>query len=76
MNENDLFLYGLIALSAAMLFFMYRSNKKRQTQAREMQDKLVEGAEVMTNFGLFGKDAIEVAADIDVGNITAVDARN
>lgn len=55
MNENDLFLYGLIALSAAMLFFMYRSNKKRQTQAREMQDKLVEGAEVMTNFGLFGK---------------------
>ncbi len=55
MNEQDLFLYVLIALSGAMLFFMYRSNKKRQAQAREMQDQLAPGAEVMTNFGMFGK---------------------
>lgn len=45
----------MLVVLAAMIFFMFRSNKKRKAQAAELQDKMVPGSEVMTNFGLFGE---------------------
>jgi preprotein translocase subunit YajC len=45
----------MLIVLAAMIFFMFRSNKKRKAQAEELQDKMVPGAEVMTNFGIFGE---------------------
>lgn len=46
-----IFMLGVLAL---FMFFMFRSNKKRKKQMEEMQDKVQVGADVMTNFGLFG----------------------
>ncbi|WP_425846302.1 preprotein translocase subunit YajC [Agrococcus sp. TSP3-2-1] len=45
----------MLLVLAAMIFFMFRSNKKRKAQAEELQSKMVPGSEVMTNFGLFGE---------------------
>lgn len=45
----------MLVVLAAMIFFMFRSNKKRKEQQAQLQDKMVPGAEVMTNFGLFGE---------------------
>lgn len=45
----------MLVVLAAMIFFMFRSNKKRKAQAAQLQDQMVPGAEVMTNFGLFGE---------------------
>ncbi|WP_347757350.1 preprotein translocase subunit YajC [Agrococcus sp. ProA11] len=45
----------MLVVLAAMIFFMFRSNKKRKAQAAELQDQMVPGAEIMTNFGLFGE---------------------
>ncbi|MDR7234582.1 preprotein translocase subunit YajC [Agrococcus lahaulensis] len=45
----------MLVVLAAMIFFMFRSNKKRKAQAEELQSQMVPGAEVMTNFGLFGE---------------------
>ena len=49
---DPLFLF--LPLLLVMLVFMWRSNRKRQEQMRQMQDRIVVGAEVMTNTGLFG----------------------
>lgn len=45
----------MLVVLAAMIFFMFRSSKKRKAQAAELQDKMVPGSEVMLNFGLFGE---------------------
>ena len=45
----------MLVVLAAMIFFMFRSNKKRKAQAEDLQTKMVPGAEVMTNFGVFGE---------------------
>ena len=44
----------MLVVLAAMIFFMFRSNRKRREQQDELLSKMVPGAEVMTNFGLFG----------------------
>jgi preprotein translocase subunit YajC len=45
---------GMLVVLAALIFFMFRSSRKRQRDAASLQEKVVPGAEVMTNFGLFG----------------------
>jgi preprotein translocase, YajC subunit len=45
---------GMLVILALLIFFMFRSSRKRQKQASELQEKVVPGAEVMTNFGLYG----------------------
>lgn len=45
----------MLVILAAMIFFMFRSSKKRKAQAAELQTKMVPGSEVMLNFGLFGE---------------------
>jgi preprotein translocase subunit YajC len=59
-NENaqaplfDPLTIGMLLILAVLIFFMFRNSKKRKAQAAQLQDKMVPGAEVMTNFGLFG----------------------
>lgn len=45
---------GMLLILAVLIFFMFRNSKKRKAQQAELQDKMVPGADVMTNFGLFG----------------------
>ncbi|MCU1635928.1 MAG: yajC, partial [Cryobacterium sp.] len=36
------------------VFFMFRNGRKRQKDQQELQSRMVAGAEVMTNFGMYG----------------------
>ena len=44
----------MVVILAALIFFMFRNSRKRQRDAAETRSKMVPGAEVMTNFGLYG----------------------
>ncbi|MCU1575851.1 MAG: yajC [Leifsonia sp.] len=44
----------MLAVLAVLIFFMFRNNRKRQRDAAELRNKIVPGAEIMTNFGLYG----------------------
>lgn len=50
----DPFTLIMLAILAVLIFFMFRNSRKRQADARELQSKVVPGATVMTNFGMFG----------------------
>jgi preprotein translocase subunit YajC len=63
---------GMLVILALLIFFMFRSSRKRQKQASELQEKVAPGAEVMTNFGLFGTvlsiDAENNKVELDAGH--------
>lgn len=44
----------MLAILAMLIFFMWRNSKKRKEEQAKLQEQMVPGAEVMTNFGLFG----------------------
>lgn len=44
----------MFVLLGVMIFMMFRNGKKRKAEAAALQEKMVAGANVMTNFGLFG----------------------
>ena len=53
----DPFTIIMLVVLAVLIFFMFRNSRKRQQEmhdARELQAKVVAGAKVMTNFGVFG----------------------
>lgn len=50
----DITLLLLGGLLVVMIFFTWRNSKKRKADAEEMQAKLLPGAEVMTQHGIFG----------------------
>ena len=50
----DLPTIGMLAVLAILVFFMFRNSRKRQREAAELQQKVQVGADVMTNFGVFG----------------------
>ncbi|MRG58572.1 preprotein translocase subunit YajC [Agromyces sp. CFH 90414] len=50
----DPFTIIMLAVLAVLIFFMFRNSRKRQAEQREQQSKVVPGAKVMTNFGLYG----------------------
>jgi preprotein translocase subunit YajC len=52
--DNNFLTYGLLALVAVLVIFTFRNSRKRKREADEMQAKLVPGAEVMTQHGIFG----------------------
>jgi preprotein translocase subunit YajC len=52
--QLDFFTIGLLALVAVMIFFMFRSSRRRRREAEEMQAKLLPGAEIMTQHGIYG----------------------
>lgn len=51
MDALTLVMLGILAL---LIFFMFRNSRKRRQEMEKLQEKMVAGAEVMTNFGLFG----------------------
>ncbi|AYF99128.1 preprotein translocase subunit YajC [Protaetiibacter intestinalis] len=50
----DPLLILLFGLLVVMIFFTWRNSKKRKAEAEEMQTKLVPGAEIMTQHGIYG----------------------
>ncbi|WP_235940849.1 preprotein translocase subunit YajC [Paramicrobacterium fandaimingii] len=44
----------MLAILAVLIFFMFRNSQKRKRDQQDLQSKVAPGAEVMTNFGLFG----------------------
>jgi preprotein translocase subunit YajC len=51
MDPLTIVMLGVLAL---LIFFMFRNSRKRRSDMENLQSKMVPGAEVMTNFGLFG----------------------
>jgi preprotein translocase subunit YajC len=45
---------GMLAILAVLIFFMFRNGQKRKRDMESLQSQVVPGAEVMTNFGLYG----------------------
>ena len=44
----------MVVILAALVFFMWRNSRKRRHDQEQTRSKMVPGAEVMTNFGLYG----------------------
>ncbi|MCW4384321.1 preprotein translocase subunit YajC [Salinibacterium sp. SYSU T00001] len=44
----------MLAVLALFIFVQFRSTKKRREEQEQLQSKMVPGAEVMTQFGVFG----------------------
>ncbi|NQX33816.1 preprotein translocase subunit YajC [Herbiconiux sp. VKM Ac-2851] len=44
----------MLVVLAVLVIFMFRNSRKRQREAQELQSKVAVGAEVMTNFGVYG----------------------
>jgi len=51
----DPVMIGLVALVGVLVIFTLRNSRKRKRDADEMASKLVPGAEVMTQHGIFGR---------------------
>ncbi|MDO9591114.1 MAG: preprotein translocase subunit YajC [Microcella sp.] len=65
MDPLTIVMLGVLAL---LIFFMFRNSRKRKADLEMLQDKMVPGAEVMTNFGLFGT-LVAVDDDTNVATI-------
>ena len=69
---------AMLAVLAVLVFFMFRNSRKRKAQQEDLRKQIVPGADVMTNFGLYGKlvslDDVSKVAELEVspGNIVRV----
>ena len=67
---------GMLAILAVLIFFMFRNGQKRKKDIAEKQTKIVPGAEVMTNFGVFGTilsvNEEKVQVETSPGNVLTV----
>lgn len=69
---------GMLVILGVLIFFMFRNTRKRKAQQEELQSQIVPGAEIMTNFGLFGTlksvDELSNVAEVETspGNIVRV----
>jgi preprotein translocase subunit YajC len=67
---------GMLAILAVLIFFMFRNGQKRKKDIEEKQSKVVPGAEVMTNFGVFGRilsvNDEKVEVETSPGNVLTV----
>jgi preprotein translocase subunit YajC len=67
---------GMLAILAVLIFFMFRNGQKRKKDIEEKQTKIVPGAEVMTNFGVFGTilsiNDEKVQVETSPGNVLTV----
>lgn len=50
----DPLLLAMMAVLALFIFFQFRASKKRKAEQEELGTRMVPGAEVMTQFGVFG----------------------
>lgn len=68
----------MLAVLALLVFFMFRNGRKRQKDTLALQSKMVAGADVMTNFGLYGtivsidEDENKVALEIAPGTVVQI----
>ena len=69
---------GMLVILAVLIFFMFRNSRKRKADQEALRSQIVPGAEVMTNFGLYGTlislDDVSKVAELEVapGNIVRV----
>lgn len=65
----DLISIVMLAVLAVLIFFMFRNSRKRKAQLEELKTQIVPGADIMTNFGLFGTlksiDEISNVAEVE-----------
>lgn len=61
---------GMLVILAVLVFFMFRNSRKRKADMEQLRTKIVPGAEVMTNFGLYGTlvslDDVTKVAELEV----------
>lgn len=50
----DPFLIIVVAALGLFVFMQFRTAKKRRNEAAELQEKMLPGSEIMTNYGLYG----------------------
>jgi preprotein translocase subunit YajC len=68
----------MLAVLALLVFFMFRNGRKRQKDTLALQSKMVAGADVMTNFGLYGtiesidEEENKVALEIAPGTVVQI----
>jgi preprotein translocase subunit YajC len=68
----------MLAVLALLVFFMFRNGRKRKRDQENLQSTMVPGADVMTNFGLYGtivsidEEANKVALEIAPGTIVHI----
>lgn len=68
----------MLAVLALLVFFMFRNGRKRKRDQESLQATMVVGAEVMTNFGMYGtiisidEEANKVALEIAPGTIVNI----
>jgi preprotein translocase subunit YajC len=66
----------LIAVFVLLIFFMFRNSRRNKARQEELKATIVPGAEVMTNFGLFGTllsiDEVSNEAELEVAPGTVV----
>ena len=72
----DPLMIGMLLLLGVMIFFMFRSSRKRKQQAEQLQTKMVPGVRIMTSSGIFGtllwiddektQAGIEVAPGVEI----------
>jgi preprotein translocase subunit YajC len=68
----------MLAVLALLVFFMFRNGRKRKKDQEALQATMVPGADVMTNFGMYGtivsidEDENKVALEIAPGTIVDI----
>jgi preprotein translocase subunit YajC len=68
----------MLGVLAVLVFFMFRNGRKRKKDQETLQSTMVPGADVMTNFGLYGTivsiDDVEnkVALEIAPGTVVNI----
>jgi len=68
----------LFALLAMLVFFMFRNGRKRKRDLEALQAQMIVGADVMTNFGMFGtivsidEDENKVGLEIAPGTVVSI----
>ncbi|MFO7689438.1 MAG: preprotein translocase subunit YajC [Cryobacterium sp.] len=68
----------MLAVLAMLVFFMFRNGRKRKRDQEALQSTMVPGADVMTNFGMYGtivsidEEANKVALLIAPGTVVDI----
>jgi len=68
----------MLAVLGVLVFFMFRNGRKRKADLAALQSQMVTGADVMTNFGMYGtivaidEDENKVSLEIAPGTVVNI----